>query len=72
MVLFFCFWKRKINVKRIILLIIIGYIGLAASLAVFDIRNNPNMGFGDLVQNISDSIVKFEVFSSSLMEFGGV
>ena len=29
------------------------------------------MGFGDLVQNISDSIVKFEVFSSSLMEFGG-
>ena len=68
---FSVFGKEKINVKRIILLIIIGYIGLAASLAVFDIRNNPNMGFGDLVQNISDSIVKFEVFSSSLMEFGG-
>jgi|GEM_PF-5285537 membrane protein len=68
---FSVFGKGKINVKRIILLIIIGYIGLAASLAVFDMRNNPNMGFGDLVQNISNSIVKFEVFSSSLMEFGG-
>lgn len=31
---FSVFGKEKINVKRIILLIIIGYIGLAASLAV--------------------------------------